>query len=68
MSKTVEQLQDYLEHYQAVYSRANRKGKAVIRSHISKLKRKIKCLQIKSEKPSRTVQVLVDKNLANSST
>lgn len=68
MSKTVEQLQDYLDHYQAIYSRANGKGKAVVRSHISKLKRKINRLQIKSEKPSRTVQVLVDKDLAHSST
>lgn len=45
MAKKLEQLQHYQIHYQQIYPRANKKGKAVIRKHLKKLTKKIKSLQ-----------------------
>ncbi len=64
MSKIIEQLQNYLEHYQANYPKANRMGKAIIRAHVNKLKRQINRLRINNDKQT-TVQVIVNKEFAH---
>lgn len=64
MAKTIEQLQNYLEHYQAIYPKANRMGQAIIRTHVNKLKRQINRLKLNNGKPS-AVQVIVNKEFAH---
>ncbi len=64
MLKTIEQLQNYLEHYQAIYPKANRMGKATIRAHVDKLKPQINHLRINNDLPS-AVQVIVNKEFAH---